>query len=151
MNKREVAAHLLGKGSVFIHLDPRKPDVLCPLWLKSRPQLVLQIGLNLPIPIPDLLINAQGISGTLSFSGTLFECYCPWDAIFALSGDDRRGATWPDSMPEEVLLAVEQEEFGVARMAAQARPKVASDSRVTGYRSTTRSGKALPKGWRIIK
>lgn len=107
--KRDVANQLLRKGSLFIHLDPRVNDVVVPPWLRHQAQLVLQVGLDMPIPIPDLRVDANGIFGTLSFSRTPFACNVPWSAIFALVGDEGRGMVWPESMPAEIVAEVERE------------------------------------------
>jgi hypothetical protein len=107
--KRDVANQLLRKGSLFIHLDPRVSDVVVPPWLRHQAQLVLQVGLDMPIPIPDLRVDEHGIFGTLSFSRTPFACNVPWSAIFALVGDEGRGMVWPESMPAEIVAEVERE------------------------------------------
>jgi stringent starvation protein B len=107
--KRDVANQLLRKGSLFIHLDPRVSDVVVPPWLRHQAQLVLQVGLDMPIPIPDLRVDENGIFGTLSFSRTPFACNVPWSAIFALVGDEGRGMVWPESMPAEIVAEVERE------------------------------------------
>ena len=107
--KRDVANQLLRKGSLFIHLDPRVSDVVVPPWLRHQAQLVLQVGLDMPIPIPDLRVDEDGIFGTLSFSRTPFACNVPWSAIFALVGDEGRGMVWPESMPAEIVAEVERE------------------------------------------
>jgi hypothetical protein len=107
--KRDVANQLLRKGSLFIHLDPRVNDVVVPPWLRHQAQLVLQVGLDMPIPIPDLRVDENGIFGTLSFSRTPFACNVPWNAIFALVGDEGRGMVWPESMPAEIVAEVERE------------------------------------------
>jgi len=107
--KRDVANQLLRKGSLFIHLDPRVSDVVVPPWLRHQAQLVLQVGLDMPIPIPDLRVDEHGIFGTLSFSRTPFACNVPWTAIFALVGDEGRGMVWPESMPAEIVAEVERE------------------------------------------
>jgi hypothetical protein len=107
--KRDVANQLLRKGSLFIHLDPRVTDVVVPPWLRHQAQLVLQVGLDMPIPIPDLRVDENGIFGTLSFSRTPFACNVPWSAIFALVGDEGRGMVWPESMPAEIVAEVERE------------------------------------------
>ena len=57
--KKEVALALLERSSVYVHLDPRQPPVVVPPWFKKQPQLVLQIGLNMPVPIPDLEVTAE--------------------------------------------------------------------------------------------
>ena len=54
--KKDVARALLLRGSVFIHLDPRKASVLVPARLRLQPQVVLQVGLDMPVPIPDLRV-----------------------------------------------------------------------------------------------
>jgi len=107
--KRDVANQLLRKGSLFIHLDPRVQDVAVPPWLRHQAQLVLQVGLDMPIPIPDLRVDEEGIYGTLSFSRTPFACNVPWNAVFALVGDEGRGMVWPESMPPEIVAEVERE------------------------------------------
>ena len=107
--KRDVANQLLRKGSLFIHLDPRVSDVVVPPWLRHQAQLVLQVGLDMPIPIPDLRVDEHGIFGTLSFSRTPFACNVPWSSIFALVGDEGRGMVWPESMPAEIVAEVERE------------------------------------------
>ena len=116
--KREVAHALLTQGAAFVHLDPRAVDVVVPDWLKRQPQLVLQIGLNMPVPIRDLRIDDAGVFGTLSFNRAPFTCMVPWHAVFALVGDDGRGMVWPDSMQPEIAQEVEREAERVSRSAA---------------------------------
>ena len=100
--KKEVALALLERSSVHIHLDPRAPGVLVPMGFKSQPQLVLQVGLNMPVPIPDLRLDEDGLSCTLSFNRTPFHCVVPWKSIYAMVGDDGRGMVWPEDVPPEV-------------------------------------------------
>src|SRR5687767_1080716 len=107
-SKHEIASALLLKGTVFVHLDPRGDEVVVPKWLKKQPQLVLQVGLDMPMPIPDLRVDSAGVYGTLSFNRTPCTCSVPWEAVFALAGDDGRGMVWPASMPEEIASEVER-------------------------------------------
>lgn len=104
--KKEVAIALLEATNVLVHLDPRRPDVVVPAWFKKQPQLALEIGLNMPVPIPDLAVEDEGISCTLSFSRTPFWCRIPWSAVFALVGRDERAMVWPDDVPPEVAAAM---------------------------------------------
>ena len=60
--KKEVALALLERSSVHVHLDPRAPGVVVPAWFKKQPQLVLQVGLNMPVPIPDLRLDEDSIT-----------------------------------------------------------------------------------------
>jgi stringent starvation protein B len=106
--KKEVALALLERCSdrgIFVHLDPRQATVVVPPWFKKQPQLVLQIGLNMPVPIPDLRLDDEGLSCTLSFNRSPFFCSVPWASVFAMVGEDGRGMVWPDDVPAEVPLS----------------------------------------------
>ncbi len=103
--KKVVALALIEQSSVHLHLDPRAPGVVVPAWFKQQPQLVLQVGMNLPVPIPDLYFDDEKMSCTLSFNRSPFFCIVPWDAVFAMRGDDGRGMVWPESLPPEVAKA----------------------------------------------
>jgi hypothetical protein len=100
--KREVTLAILDSGSLFIHLDPRRPGVRAPSWLASQSQLVLQVGRHMAIPIPDLVVDEQGIRATLSFRRVPFLCVVPWGSIYALVGEDGRGGVWAEDVPAEV-------------------------------------------------
>ncbi len=104
--KPEVALALLQTASsVYVHLDPRSETVHVPPWFKNQPQLVLQIGLNMAVPIPDLDVGRDSISCTLSFNRRPEFCRIPWEAIYGLVGEDGRGMIWPESVPPEVASA----------------------------------------------
>jgi len=100
--KKDVALALLEQATVLVHLDPRGDEVQVPAWFKRQPQLVLQIGLNMPKPIPDLNVDDDGISCTLSFSNAPHFCQLPWSSVYALIGASGRGMVWPDDVPKEV-------------------------------------------------
>lgn len=116
--KKDVAVALLEKSSVFIHLDPRKDQVVVPPWFKKRPQLVLQVGLNMAVPILDLSLDEECVSCTLSFNRSPFFCWIPWSAVYALVGDDGRGMVWPDDIPPEVAAQAQQQRAGAKGPAA---------------------------------
>jgi len=134
--KKEVALALLEQSNVHVHLDPRLGSVVVPPGFKNQPRLVLQIGLNMPMPIPDLHLDDEGMSCTLSFNRTPFHCVVPWASVFAMVGDDGRGMVWPDDIPPEVQAhaGLQQQRPHVAAAppapaeapAAPARPKRAS-------------------------
>jgi stringent starvation protein B len=100
--KKDVALALLEQATVLVHLDPRGEQVQVPAWFKRQPQLVLQIGLNMPKPIVDLNVDDDGISCTLSFSNAPHYCHLPWASVYALIGASGRGMVWPDDVPKEV-------------------------------------------------
>jgi len=143
---------LLESSDVFIHLDPRKEHVAVPLHLRKQPHLILQVGLNMPVPIPDLEVDDDGISCTLSFNRSPFWCKLPWDAVYALVSKDARGMVWPDDVPPEVAVKfVKQpgtEDSGETRTpsAAAAEPPPAP-APAKGRKPSTRKkrGAATPK------
>jgi hypothetical protein len=100
--KKEVALALLERSSVHVYLDPRSKEVVVPPWLAKQPRLVLQIGLNMPVPIPDLRLDDDAMTCTLSFNHSPFLCVVPWASVFAMVGDDSRGMVWPDDVPPEL-------------------------------------------------
>jgi stringent starvation protein B len=101
--KQAVALDLLERTSVFVHLDPRRPGVMVPQGFLKQPQLVLQIGLNMAIQIPDLDVGDEGISCTLSFNKRPHFCSLPWSSIYALIGEQGGGMVWPEDVPPEVV------------------------------------------------
>ncbi|MGH7440834.1 MAG: ClpXP protease specificity-enhancing factor SspB [Polyangiaceae bacterium] len=104
--KKEVALALLERTSVFVHLDPRVDAVVVPVGFKKQAQLVLQVGLNMPVPIRDLHLDDEGMTCTLSFNRTPFFCIVPWSSVYAVVGcDDGRGMIWPDDVPPEIAQA----------------------------------------------
>jgi stringent starvation protein B len=104
--KPDVALALLQSAtSVYVHLDPRGPEVRVPAWFKKQPQLVLQVGMNMAVAIPDLDVGKTALSCTLSFNRRPEFCHIPWEAVYGLVGDDGRGMIWPDSIPPEVASA----------------------------------------------
>jgi stringent starvation protein B len=111
--KKEVALALLERSNVDIYLDPRAQGVVVPPQFRKEPRLILKIGLNMPVPIPDLRLDDESMSCTLSFNRAKFFCVVPWPSVFAMVGDDGRGMVWPDDVPQELA----------ARGEADARPR----------------------------
>jgi len=100
--KKDVALALLEQASMYIHLDPRAGSVQVPASFKNQPQLVLQVGLNMAVAIPDLHVDDHGLSCTLSFNRTPFFCMIPWPAVFALVGENGQAMVWAEDVPAEV-------------------------------------------------
>jgi stringent starvation protein B len=118
-SKKAVALDLLERTSVFVHLDPRRPGVEVPPQFASQPQLVLQVGLNMQVAIPDLDVDDDGITCTLSFNRRPHFCCLPWAAIYALIGEPGSGGmVWPDDVPPEVVA---QQQSRAARARAPRR------------------------------
>jgi len=86
--------------SVLVYLDSRRIGVVVPRRLR-QPVLALQLGLNLPNPIRDLLIDDDGWSATLSFGGEPHRVCVPWRAVFGIFGDTGIGKDWPADIPQD--------------------------------------------------
>src|SRR5690242_11939494 len=100
--KKDVMLAFLERSSVFIRQDQRREGVRVQLWFKKQPQLVLQVGLNMAVRIPDLDVGEDAVSCTLSFSRSPFFCYIPWTSVFALVAEDGKAGIWPNDIPPEV-------------------------------------------------
>lgn len=115
--KKEVALALLERSNVDVYLDPRAKGVVVPPQFRKEPRLILKIGLNMPVPIPDLRLDDESMSCTLSFNRAKFFCVVPWLSVFAMVGDDGRGMVWPDDVPQELAVRMDNQ-----RPPAPARP-----------------------------
>ncbi len=120
--KKDVALALLEQSSVHVHLDPRLAGVVVPIAYKTHPQLVLQVGLNMKVPIPDLRVDDEGMSCTLSFNRSPFFCVVPWASVFAMVGDDGRPMVWPDDVPSDVARQAQQVRSVEGHSSKESRP-----------------------------
>ncbi|HEY4105117.1 MAG TPA: hypothetical protein VGM44_14565, partial [Polyangiaceae bacterium] len=120
--KKEVALALLEQASMFIHLDPRAEGAQVPPWFKKQPQLVLQIGLNMAVPIPDLHLDDNALSCTLSFNRSPFFCLIPWTAVFALVSEKGQAMVWAEDVPAEVAAQAQAQKPAPERPRGHLRP-----------------------------
>lgn len=80
---------LLDTGlTVSLQINPRTDGLDVPDYLleDQSSYLYLDIGHNLHIPIPDLLLTESGVSCTLSFNRVPYQCFIPHDAITGVGG-----------------------------------------------------------------
>jgi stringent starvation protein B len=106
--KREAMDSLLAQGDVLLQLDPRLEGVSVPPKFLAQPLLVLRIGLEMPIPIPDLEIDDLGITATLSFDRTPHPVVVPWHAVFGMVTEQGQGLLWTADVPVEILDQMRQ-------------------------------------------
>jgi stringent starvation protein B len=140
--KKEVALALLERSNVDVYLDPRAKGVVVPPQFRKEPRLILKIGLNMPVPIPDLRVDDESMSCTLSFSRSPFYCVVPWSAVFAMVGEDGRGMVWPDDVPQELAVKVVEPAEGES---APARPAGAPASPVASAGAGRRNVRTPPR------
>ena len=95
----------MARGSVLVHLDARRPDVVVPPPFRTDPQLVLRIGERLTPPV-ELVLDDEAIAATLTFGGRPSRCRVPWTAVFgAIVEGEPKGVVWVDDLPSELRAA----------------------------------------------
>nr|HEX4317424.1 ClpXP protease specificity-enhancing factor SspB [Kofleriaceae bacterium] len=103
-DKRRTLEQLLARGPVLVHIDARRTEVSVPARFRADASLVLRFGYGLTPAISDLVVDDNGICGTLTFSGNPFRCELPWTAVYAAMVEgEQRGTVWPEDVPEDVL------------------------------------------------
>lgn len=99
--KREELERFLARGPVQLTLDATAPGVQVPSrWAKDT-ALVLRVGRDLSPPIPDLVVDDRGVSGTLMFAGKPERCAVPWGAMRAYRLELFVDVVWEDAQPTE--------------------------------------------------
>jgi hypothetical protein len=136
-SKREVFDQLLAARpdeSIFVMFDPRVKGASVPPHLAPMTSVMLEIGLNMIVPIKDLLSHAGGFSGVFSFNRVPAYVHVPWSAVFWIGRDVGResvmGVDWPEDRPADLVPAGVRE---AAKSGVHKRPR------------------ELPKGWRVIE
>lgn len=85
---------------VRVYINPQARGLRVPEWLYKAP-FFFELGLNLPIPIPDLQLTEDGFTATLSFQRLPYKCVVPWTAVFAIApaSDEAHGLVWAEDLP----------------------------------------------------
>ncbi len=147
-SKRDVLLALLQQSpTVFVSFDPRQERVVLPTHLRRTPRLLLQYGMNMTVPIPDLDVGTEGIGATLSFSGSPSWTFVPWAAVFAIICDDEKhGMVWEEDIPKELLQPRPSEAPSPAKrptaMRAVPSPAIATPETAPPARTPTKKGAA---------
>jgi stringent starvation protein B len=101
---------LLERAEARVHLDARRPGVLLPARFLGQAHLRLDYGYGFTPPIPDLVIDDDGIRATLSFNRVSFSTFIPWTAVYLIADFDGNGAVWQEDIPSD--LKMEQDAGG---------------------------------------
>jgi len=143
-SKQDAFLALLAEGCL-LHLDARREGVVVPDHLKGEAHLVLQYGNDLPIPIPDLQIDENGVSATLSFARTPWSTVIPWSAVYVVTSPDGRGVLYQEDVPGDVsVIAGAGADDAAADGAKRADMAAAADSTGRPASPTPRALRALP-------
>lgn len=100
--KREAFESFLREGWVRLHFDARRGDVSVPDRFKGDGHLVLQYGMNMSIPITDLVVDNLGVTATLSFDRAPHMTAVMWPAVFAIVDTHGMGIIWDEDIPSDV-------------------------------------------------
>ncbi len=85
---------------VDVHFQTGFPGVVIPAHAANGPVQMLQYGLDLNVPIPDLDLRRDGVSATMLFRDGGFLTYIPWGAIFAIfAAGSQDGYVWSQDEP----------------------------------------------------
>lgn len=101
-SKRDAFLAFYGEGWVSVHLDARRTGVKVPPEFTDNGHLVLQYGRDMPVAIPDLAVDEDGIRATLSFSRTPHATFIPWSAVYIVACTDGRGILYYEDVPDDV-------------------------------------------------
>ena len=147
--RRKLVEHMLSiQSTVFLHVDPRTSGTIVPSRLRLQPQVVLQVGTNMPVPIPDLRVDDEGVYGTLSFKGVPFTVWLPWKAIFAVVGEDGKGAVFQE--PPAELLAQANLPHGVTSLSTE-RDKRKDERKPQVFHKKSTTPAVRPPYLRLVK
>ncbi len=84
--KEALTVQLLSTGKQLdIHVNPAVSGTILPEYLLKELTIKLNIGLNMAIPIPDLVVDSSGIYATLVFQKQPVTTELPWESIWAVA------------------------------------------------------------------
>lgn len=102
--KADAVINWISHGLVRVHVDATRPDVTVPDHVRTKDNVVFEWGFEMSVPITDMKIDHEAISGTLSFGdyGFIF-CELPWAAVFCISSPVLdRGGMWLNDAPAKI-------------------------------------------------
>ena len=90
--------------AVAFHPKVELPEFLkTPAWLDRKDVVHLEYGLDMPVPITDMVVTESGIAATLSFSRSPYHTFVPWEAVVGFEGE---GVRSPSPAPKFKLKSV---------------------------------------------
>jgi stringent starvation protein B len=146
-NKRDAFLSFLGEGWVSVHLDARRSGVKVPDELAGNRHLVLQYGRSMPIPIPDLRVDEEGVSATLSFSRVPYQTFIPWSAVYIVACTDGRGVLYDEDVPKDLSLLARPGDAAAEEAAGGGGAETVSE----GGTTAAEAPQETPRGERLLR
>jgi len=103
---KQLREYFARHGRIYIVVNATDDDVLVPEHLHGDPALRLVLNVRMPQAI---IIKDDVLESELSFSGNLFHCSIPMQAIWAAYMPEQQienGILWEDDVPETILAVV---------------------------------------------
>lgn len=112
MTKYEYFSDLWAQGDVFVAVALKHPGVVVPDFVRAQDKETETFVLGMT-PTPKLTTDSGGIIAPMRFNQYFFDCYFPWDSIFAVVNNDVQiafrptegGATAPRVVPTKKKAA----------------------------------------------
>lgn len=90
-NMRDQVLDLLARVPVVSLIVRPRDGATLPARFMDKDHIVLELGYNMPSPIPDLSVSTIGIACTLSFAGEPSVVLLPWSCVLGW-GQPEHGA-----------------------------------------------------------
>jgi hypothetical protein len=102
--EKALADYYLVRLSVVCDREVVLPDhIKTPAWLDRKAVLCLEYGLDMAVPISDMVVTDEGVAATLSFSRTPYPTFVPWKSVVGFTWDGERPPI-PKSKPKLGLV-----------------------------------------------
>jgi len=103
---KQLREYFARHGRIYIVVNATGDDVIVPEHLHGDPALRLVLNVRMPQAI---IIRDDVLESELSFSGNLFHCSIPMQAIWAAYMPEQQienGILWEDDVPETIRAVV---------------------------------------------
>jgi len=103
---KQLREYFARHGRIYIVVNATDDDVVVPEHLHGDPALRLILNVRMPQAI---IIKDDVLESELSFSGNLFHCSIPMQAIWAAYMPEQQienGILWEDDVPETIRAVV---------------------------------------------
>jgi len=103
---KQLREYFARHGRIYIVVNATGDDVVVPEHLHGDPALRLVLNARMPQAI---IIKDEGLESEFSFSGNLFHCSVPMQAIWAAYVPEQQienGILWEDDVPETIRAVV---------------------------------------------
>lgn len=97
MTKLEYFSDLWSQGDVYVAVALNCPGVVVPEFIRTKGKETETFVLGLT-PTPKLTADDGGITAPMRFNNYFFDCYFPWECVFALINDSVQIAFRPEGV-----------------------------------------------------